>query len=62
MAKKIKKTIESVESELDDVSLLGGSVAEITIKEPEIVAVIKPTKKEKILLGFHPITGAEVWK
>lgn len=62
MAKKSKKkSIESVESDLDDTSLLGGDI-EIAVKEPEIVAVIKPAKKDKILLGYHPITGEEVWK
>ncbi len=55
MAKKAKKEIEIKEDEL-----LGGNVAEVEVTE-EVKAVIKPVKKEKTFLGYHPITGVEVW-
>lgn len=49
-SKNVPKTIESHESMLDEEDLLNTPA----IKEEE-----KP--KDKILLGYHPITGAEVW-
>jgi hypothetical protein len=54
MAKKIK------EKEITD-DLLGGNVAEVEVKLPEVKAVIKDAKKEKVFLGYHPTDGYEVW-
>jgi hypothetical protein len=47
-----------------DPDLLGGSDVAVEIKETpsEVIAEIKPVEKEKIFLGYHPITGKEVWK
>jgi hypothetical protein len=58
MAKKKAKAEETIIDE----DLLG---SEIEIKEPEIVAVIKQpsveTSKNKTFIGYHPISGEEVW-
>jgi hypothetical protein len=48
---------EAIE-ELED--LLSPEV-EISVKQPEVVAEIKPASKDKIFVGYHPITGKEVW-
>ena len=46
-------------NELED---LLSSEVEISVKEPEVVAEIKPASTEKIFVGYHPITGEEVWQ
>jgi hypothetical protein len=56
MARK-KKVEEEV---IKDDDLLGTEVV-VEVKEPEVVAEISP-KKEKELLGYHPITGEEIWQ
>lgn len=56
-SKNIPKTIESYESMLDEEDLLNAPIKEpIQVKEPHV-----EKSKNKILLGYHPITGAEVW-
>lgn len=66
MAKK-----KAIKEEPTDADLLGGNPVEIEVKEPEIIAVIKPNPKEyrggnelriPAFIGYHPITGAEVWQ
>lgn len=60
MAKKKAKNTEVkevIEAKVDE--LLGGEV-EVVVKDPEIVAVIQP--KEKKMIGYHPITGKEIWE
>lgn len=52
-----KEKTEAIE-ELED--LLNTEV-EISVKEPEVVAEIKPASKEKKFVGYHPITNEEVW-
>lgn len=54
MAKRIKKEVV-----ISDEDLLGASEVTVEVTE-EVVAVVK-TSKEKKLLGYHPISGEEVW-
>ena len=54
--KKVEPVIEVQESEVD---LLGTPEVEVKVTE-EGKAELHP-KKEKKLVGYHPITGAEVW-
>tara|TARA_R110000868_G_scaffold391464_1_gene661642 strand:+ start:279 stop:452 length:174 start_codon:yes stop_codon:yes gene_type:complete len=57
MAKKAKKEI-IIDPILIDEDLLSDPIKEpIKVKQP---SVEKP--KDKVLLGYHPITGAEVWQ
>lgn len=57
MAKKAKKEI-IIDPILIDEDLLSDPIKEpIQVKQP---SVEKP--KNKVLLGYHPITGAEVWQ
>jgi hypothetical protein len=56
MAKKVKKEI-IIEPILIDEDLLSDPIKEpIQVKEPYVEIA-----KDKVLLGYHPITGAEVW-
>lgn len=69
---KIEELIEDVQSlpadeaekaeAIDELEDLLSPEVEISVKEPEVVAEITPSSKKKIFLGYHPITGVEVWK
>lgn len=55
-----KKKAEKPVVETQDVpteELLSGVEIEVT---PEVVAKVSP-KKEKKFVGYHPVTGEEIW-
>ena len=54
MAKKAKKEI--IAPELEDLLSDDPIKESIQVKEPSV-----EIPKDKVLLGYHPITGAEVW-
>lgn len=58
MAKKIKK-VEDIIKEVEQLDAPAEEKAE-AIKELE--DLIAPPKKEKIFIGYHPITNEEVWQ
>jgi hypothetical protein len=57
-SKNKPKTIPSYESMLDEEDLLNTPA----VKEEPVLVVPEKIKKEKKLIGHHPITGAEVWR
>lgn len=57
--KKSEEVKEIIEAKVDE--LLGGEVA-IEVKDPEVVAQIIPQAKEKKFIGYHPITGKEIYE
>jgi hypothetical protein len=59
MAKKAKKEI-IVDPILFDEDLLGNSVAEEGVTFEQIKKAVEKNEA-KVFLGYHPITGAEVW-
>ena len=58
MAKKAKK----IEDIIKDVESLEAPAEEKAEAIKELQDLIVPPKKEKTLVGYHPITGAEVWQ
>jgi hypothetical protein len=58
MAKKIKK----VEDIIKDVEKLDAPAEEIAEAIKELEDLIAPPASEKIFVGYHPITGVEVWQ
>lgn len=58
MAKKIKK----VEDIIKDVEKLDAPAEEIAEAIKELEDLIASFAPEKIFVGYHPITGAEVWQ
>jgi len=58
MAKKAKK----IEDIIKDVESLEAPAEEKAEAIKELQDLIAPPKKEKTLVGYHPITGAEVWQ
>lgn len=55
-----KEKMEAID-ELEDLLSVAEEVETVVEVTEDQVAQIKPVKKEKKLLGFHPITGEEVW-
>lgn len=58
MAKKAKK----IEDIIKDVENLDAPAEEKLEAIKELQDLIAPPTKEKIFVGYHPITGAEVWQ
>lgn len=58
MAKKAK----NIQDIIKDVESLEAPAKEKAEAIKELQDLITPPKKEKTLVGYHPITGAEVWQ
>ena len=58
MAKRIKKAEDIIE----EVKKLEGDETQKAEAIKELEDLIAPPEKAKIFVGYHPITGAEVWQ